>query len=70
MSRLRHLSRGKISAAVRSSLSRARSQPKDAWILIAGILAIGIIGTLTTYPGAIVVSIVVALVLIFSPPEK
>jgi hypothetical protein len=64
MSHLRHLSIGKISAAVRPFLSHARALPKDAWILVATRLIVGLIGSLTTYPAALIVAVIAVVVLI------
>ncbi len=64
MSQLRHLSIGKIGRWVRTYLTRARAQPREVWILVAGLLAIGLIGSLTTYPPALLVALVVIVVLL------
>lgn len=69
MSNNRHLSMGKIGSAVRQFLAHCRKVPKDTWILFAGLIIIGTIGTLTTYPAALPLVIVLAVVLLFYTKE-
>jgi len=62
-----HLSIGKIRHASKALLARVRTIDRDLQIYLIGLNLIGILGTLTTYPGAILVTLAVSLYLILYP---
>ena len=67
MSINRHLSIGKIRHAPKALLVRVLALEGDIQIYLIGLNLIGILGTLTTYPGAILVTLAVSLYLILYP---
>ena len=68
MSHLIHLSIGKIRHAPKALLVRVSGLNRDLQIYLIGLNLIGILGTLTTYPGALLVTLAVSLYLILYPP--
>jgi hypothetical protein len=68
MSINRHLSIGKIRHAPKALLARVLGLNRDLQIYLIGLNLIGLVGSLTTYPGAILVTLAVSLYLILYPP--
>jgi hypothetical protein len=69
MSHLILLSRGKISRILKTIRESCQRQPRDVWRFLVGFNLIGILGALTTYPGAILVTAAVSITVILSPDD-